>query len=44
VEEEVLNVQRGKRRLVGLAFGEDVKKRGERVRGERLRDIERLLR
>ena len=45
VEEEVLEVQKRKRKLMGQAFGEKegTSKRGEERRG-RLRDIEQLLR
>ena len=46
VEEEVLEVQKNKRELVGVAFGEREgrRKRGEEARQERLGEIERLLR
>ncbi|KAK5941852.1 hypothetical protein PMZ80_005803 [Knufia obscura] len=46
VEEEVLEVQKTKRQLVNVAFGEAEakRKRGEEARRERLGEIERLLR
>lgn len=46
VEEEVLEVRKNKRELVGVAFGEGEgrRKRGEEARQERLGEIERRLR
>lgn len=44
VEEEVLEVQKKKRELIGVAFAEDRARRGRDLRGERLGEIERLLR